>query len=411
MQWVCCVPLILTCQENEKMKIANNILKYYLRNVRFITGTAYAGKSTMAAMLAKKYNLIYCGENYHASIPAEVLTAEQQPNLCYFKTKKDWQEFVNRTPEDYCNWIEGTAREAAEIEIAELIRRSQGGKIIVDTNIPLKDLAQIADYNQIAVMLSPQSMSVDNFFERDDPEKLFIKEQIMQAKNPEKTMENFKACLAKINSKKKYDQLAQSGFFTLVRKDTVSDTRQEVMQTLANHFQLTDNKNILISTERLYFRPFIQSDFEQFKELLVLYPGWLMQKDNVKGFFEWHLSNYKRMDIQKGYVCFGVFEKETNKLIGNVGLNEHDNLHLPELGYGILEAYRRRGYAKETAKGLLCWAKSYFDVPSLIGTAAVDNIASRKVLKYCGFTLQEVKNMKVRITNESCDFAVYQYVF
>ena len=33
------------------MHIENNILKHYLRNCYFITGTAYAGKSTMCAML------------------------------------------------------------------------------------------------------------------------------------------------------------------------------------------------------------------------------------------------------------------------------------------------------------------------------------------------------------------------
>lgn len=47
------------------MKIDDNIIKYYLRNVMFITGTAYAGKSTMVAMLAEKYGLVQCGENYH----------------------------------------------------------------------------------------------------------------------------------------------------------------------------------------------------------------------------------------------------------------------------------------------------------------------------------------------------------
>ena len=35
------------------MKIENNILKYYLKNVYFITGTAFAGKSTMVNMLAE----------------------------------------------------------------------------------------------------------------------------------------------------------------------------------------------------------------------------------------------------------------------------------------------------------------------------------------------------------------------
>ena len=44
------------------MEIADNILKYYLRNVYFITGTAYAGKSTMVRMLAERYNMVQCGK-------------------------------------------------------------------------------------------------------------------------------------------------------------------------------------------------------------------------------------------------------------------------------------------------------------------------------------------------------------
>ena len=39
------------------MNIESNILKYYLRNVYFITGTAYAGKSTMVKMLSEKYEI------------------------------------------------------------------------------------------------------------------------------------------------------------------------------------------------------------------------------------------------------------------------------------------------------------------------------------------------------------------
>ena len=38
-------------------------MKY--ENVYFITGTAYAGKSTMVKLLADKYNGILCEENYH----------------------------------------------------------------------------------------------------------------------------------------------------------------------------------------------------------------------------------------------------------------------------------------------------------------------------------------------------------
>ncbi len=122
--------------------------------------------------------------------------------------------------------------------MAELIRISQNQKVIVDTNIPLDILHEIADYHQVAVMLSPQAMSVEKFFDRDDPDKAFIKEQIMKAKDPEKTMENYKACIAIVNSKEHYDEYAKSGFFTIVRTDANIDTKAETLEILANHFNL-----------------------------------------------------------------------------------------------------------------------------------------------------------------------------
>ena len=56
------------------MNIANNILKHYLKNVYFITGTAYAGKSTTVNMLADKFDMIFCGENYHSAVSDRVAT-------------------------------------------------------------------------------------------------------------------------------------------------------------------------------------------------------------------------------------------------------------------------------------------------------------------------------------------------
>jgi hypothetical protein len=221
-----------------KNEIESNILRYYLRNVYFINGTAYAGKSTMVAMLAEKYNMVHCGENYHAANADKFVTPARQPNLGYFQTIKNWQEFLNRTPEEYSRWIDGTSLEAAQIEIVELLRIPEGQRAIADTNIPLDILREISDYNHVAVMLSPQSMSVDRFFDRDDADKRFILEQIRLAEDPEKTMANFKACLTKINSRECYDKFLNSGFFTIIREDSEVDTRLETMSRLAEHFQL-----------------------------------------------------------------------------------------------------------------------------------------------------------------------------
>ena len=220
------------------MQINYLLLRHYLRNVMFINGTAYAGKSTMVRMLADKYGLVFCGENYDC-VPEGIINPQTHPNLCYFQTMKNWQEFINRTPQEYFNWIVGTQKELVEFEIMHLISVSRAQKTIVDTNIPLDILRQIADYNQVAIMLSPQSLSVDRFFDRDDADKVFLKQRISEAENPEKTMENFLACMAKVNSQEIYDDFANSSFFTIVRQDTDEDTKTETMNILAKHFDLT----------------------------------------------------------------------------------------------------------------------------------------------------------------------------
>ena len=183
------------------MKIENNILKHYLKNVYFITGTAYAGKSTMVKMLAERYGMIFCGENYHSKVSDIVATPEDQPNIYYLKALTDWRDFVRRSPEEYERWIYNTSREAAEFEVAELLSLPRDKKIIVDTSIPVEWLKEISDYDHVAVMLSPQSMSVERFFDREDPEKQFILSIIESCENPDEVMENYRRGLALINSK------------------------------------------------------------------------------------------------------------------------------------------------------------------------------------------------------------------
>ena len=148
------------------MIIENNIIRHYLRNVYFITGTAYAGKSTTVKMLADRYGMVFCGENYRCAWADQIATPDAQPDFCYRKNLTDWRDFVTRSPEEYERWIYAVGREAAEFEVAELIAISQDKKVIVDTNIPLDVLKEISAYNHVAVMLSPQSMSVERFFDR-----------------------------------------------------------------------------------------------------------------------------------------------------------------------------------------------------------------------------------------------------
>ncbi len=76
-------------------------------NVYFITGTAYAGKSTMVHLLAEKHGGIECEENYHDRL-LPGLDKEEFPALTWSRDLEDWHEFIRRTPEAYEAWIGGS---------------------------------------------------------------------------------------------------------------------------------------------------------------------------------------------------------------------------------------------------------------------------------------------------------------
>lgn len=85
-------------------------------------------------------------------------------------------------------------------------------------------------------MLSPQSMSVERFFDRSDPEKQFLLNVIENCEDSETVMENYRQGLTLINSQKHYDEYANSVFFTVVRQNIEKDTREEVCNITAKHF-------------------------------------------------------------------------------------------------------------------------------------------------------------------------------
>lgn len=214
-------------------------IKNKFKNVYFIIGTAYAGKSTMVKMLADHNNGIMCGENYATNVFKDYgVNSKDQPNLCY-TNNHSMEEFVSRTPDEYYNWIKNCDIEVAPIEISELLELTSkypNKKIFVDTSIPMEILKEISDYDHVAVMLSEKWMSVDRFFERDDYEKQIIFRAIKNSKNPEATMANYRKILEKLNSQERYNKFLNSGFWVFKRDDSL--TLKQTMECLEKHFKL-----------------------------------------------------------------------------------------------------------------------------------------------------------------------------
>ena len=197
-------------------------------NAYFITGTAYAGKSTMVKLLAEKHGGIACEENYHDRLLPE-LDKEEFPCVTYTRDLEDWHDFIRRSPEEYEAWIDGAAKECEilELRILEDVVK-QGRPVFVDTNISIETLKKIAKPEHVLIMLADPDVSVRRFFERPDREKQFLYRLIMEEPDPEAAMENYRQGLMRINSQERYDCFLHSGFQVIKRDDS-----RTVEQTLA----------------------------------------------------------------------------------------------------------------------------------------------------------------------------------
>ena len=197
------------------------------KNAYFITGTAYAGKSTMVQLLAKRHGGILCGENYHDSL-LPGLSKEEFPCLTYTRDLEDWHDFIRRSPEEYKAWYDGVSRECEVLELRILKELDgQDKPIFVDTNISVETLKRVADPRHVLVMLADPETSVRRFFDRPDRDKQFLYQLLLGEPDPEAAMENYRQALKLIHSQEQFDRLSHSGFSVLWR-----DEARSVEQTL-----------------------------------------------------------------------------------------------------------------------------------------------------------------------------------
>lgn len=215
-------------------------LKEKFKNIYFVTGTAYAGKSTLVKNLAEKYDGIACEENYHDNWTGQ-LTVEEFPGLCYTRDLVDWHDFVRRSPDEYFNWTETTAKECEKIELIMLQEIAEKGRpVFVDTNISTETLWKISDEKHVLIMLADPQISVNLFFNRPDKEKQFLYRLMLEEPDPQAALDNFRKGLEKINSREKYNMYLNSGFKVILRDE--NRTQQETV-ALAEKLLGLDNQH------------------------------------------------------------------------------------------------------------------------------------------------------------------------
>lgn len=162
-----------------------------------------------------------------------------------------------------------------------------------------------------------------------------------------------------------------------------------------------------IKTERLILRPFNENDLEaifkifsdeKINTFLPWYPVKTMEE--AKTFYEERYAN------PEDY-CFAICLKEDNVPIGyiNVSMDEsHD------FGYGLLEAYWRKGIASEASRAVMEFVKKE-GLPFVTATHDVNNPHSGYVMQALGMTYRYTYQELWQPKNFLVHFRMYQMNF
>ena len=171
---------------------------------------------------------------------------------------------------------------------------------------------------------------------------------------------------------------------------------------------------ISIETERLILRELQLSDAEAMFELdsnpeVHKYLGnnpiyTIEQAINV-------INMIRKQYAENGIGRWATIEKSTGNFIGWRGLKfiqEYDNNHINfhDVGYRLMPKYWGKGYATESAKAALKYGFTQMNLNEIIGSANVENKASRNALEKCGlkfveqFMWHDIKCDWLKITRE-----------
>lgn len=163
----------------------------------------------------------------------------------------------------------------------------------------------------------------------------------------------------------------------------------------------------LLTTERLVIKKITLEDASFILELM-----------NDK---DWILNigdrNVKTVDEAKAYIeltflktyqeskfgFYGVSLKTTGKMIGTVGLIDRDGLDNVDIGYGLLPAYRGKGYAFEAAEAMHSYGHNTLLLDKIVAIVNPGNLDSIKLIQKLGLSFEKM----VRLPDEEKDIKLF----
>lgn len=207
------------------MIFQDNVIKEYLKNVYFITGTPCGGKTTISLKLAKRHNLLVYDVDEEFEKHQKVSNAVFQPAMN--KVFKDADEFFGRTVDEYKKWLVDNTREQLDFVLLDLIRLSQKQIVLCDCHLTMEQAEKITEPSRIVFLIKEPVNIIEDYCNRPDHQG--FSDFINSASDTGKAKETCNATLRSLNEKY-YSDIKESCYFWIERtsRSTVEKTAGEV---------------------------------------------------------------------------------------------------------------------------------------------------------------------------------------
>lgn len=221
------------------MIFQDNIIKEYLKNVYFISGTACGGKTTVTRALGEKYGIPVYVIDDQFTIHQLKSDPEHQPTMNTFF--RDADEFFGRSVEEYKKWLLGNKKEQLDYVLLDLIRLSADRVIICDLHIVVEEADRITDPSRIAFMIHKPENIVDTYCNRPDHQP--FNNFIHSATDYEKAKATCEQTLTELNLDV-YNYIKNSNYFWVERDN--SRSVEDTVALVEKHFGWSLLKNFSV---------------------------------------------------------------------------------------------------------------------------------------------------------------------
>jgi len=211
------------------MNIQNNVIKAYLQNVFFVTGTACGGKSTISRALAERHNLLLFNIDQQFDQHKQLSDPMFQPAMN--KTFPDADAFFGRSVEEYRQWLLDNTREQLDFVLLDLIRLSHHRPVVCDCHLTLEQASLFTDPARVVFLLKEPSNIIEDYCNRPDHQG--FNSFINSATDPAKAKATCNETLHSLNADF-YRTVKCSGYFWLER--TPDSTVQKTVELVERHF-------------------------------------------------------------------------------------------------------------------------------------------------------------------------------